>query len=44
LLYTPKIIHRLTHVKAQPPLAAIKGEAGHPSNTTTTTTTTTLKT
>jgi len=29
LPYSPEIIHNLTHVKALPPLAAIKGEAGH---------------
>jgi len=31
LQHTLEIIHNLTHVKTQPPLAAIKGEAGHPS-------------
>ena len=30
LHYTLKITLRLTHVKALPPLATIKGEAGHP--------------
>jgi len=31
LQHTPEIIHNLAHVKTLPPIAAIKGEAGHPS-------------